>query len=351
MTPVGRTIILRAAPRSELVSAMNWFTMPAQLGPLLGPPVAGLVLQVADWRWIFLINLPIAVLGAVAVWRFVPDERATDQGGFDLRGYLLAAGAIILFTGAVEAASLHGWAGWPLLAVLGAVLCGRLYFSHARREVRPVLDLRLFADRSFRISMVGGTLARFAVGALPLLMPLLLQLGMGWTPLQAGLVMMGQAIGTVLAKASSTSLIRRYSFRTVLIGSNLAAAALTMMPALFTEATPMWVAFGLLLSIGLTRSTQFTINNTVAYADLPGGQLASASTMASVVQQLGHALGISLAGLLLAGELTGAGLPGLDRYTTPLLLIGLLAGTASMVYMRLPASAGEAMRGRSSAGN
>jgi EmrB/QacA subfamily drug resistance transporter len=346
MTPVGRTIILRSAPRSELVSAMNWFTMPAQLGPLLGPPVAGLVLAVADWRWIFLINLPIAALGAIAVLRFVPNETAADTGDFDFRGYVLAAGAITLFIGATEVSGTHAWPGSLAVAILGAIVTGALYLRHARRTERPVLDLRLFADPTFRISMLAGTLARLAVGATPLLVPLLLQIGLGWTPLQSGLVVMGQAVGTVLAKAISTSALRRFSFRAVLIGSNLAAAAATMVPALYRAFTPAWLIFVLMLATGLARSLQFTVNNTVAYADLRSNQLSGAATLSSVIQQVGYALGISMAGLLLLiSRAANHGTLSVAGFAMPFAAIGLLGASASIVYGRLHAGAGENIRG------
>lgn len=347
MTPVGRTIILHSAPRAELVSAMNWFTMPAQLGPLLGPPVAGLVLAVADWRWIFLINLPIAALGALAVLRFVPNERAADTADFDFRGYVLAASAITLFIGATEASGTHARGSSLVAAVLGAIVTGALYLRHALRSGHPVLDLRLFADPTFRISMLAGTLARLAVGATPLLLPLLLQIGLGWTPLESGLVVMGQPVGTLLAKAVSTTAVGRFSFRTVLITSNLAAAVANMLPALYGTFTPMWLIFLLMIITGLARSLQFTVNNTVAYADLQKSQLSSASTLSSVIQQVGFALGISLAGLLLLtsraanhGELNVAG------FAMPFAAIGLLGATASIVYGRLHANAGENISGK-----
>jgi EmrB/QacA subfamily drug resistance transporter len=348
MAPVGRTIILHSTPRAELVSAMNWFTMPAQLGPLLGAPIAGLVLEVADWRWIFLINLPIGALGAIAVSRFVPNDRAADPRDFDFRGYVLAASAIILFIGAAEVASMHAWNSTLAAAVLGAVVTGALYLRHARHSVHPVLNVRLFSDRTFRTSMLGGTLARFAVGASPLLLPLLLQVGLGWTPLQTGFVLMGQAVGTLLAKAVATTLIRRFSFRAVLIGSNLAAAAVNMAPALYDAFTPTWLVFALMVATGLTRSSQFTINNTVAFADLDSSQLSGASTLASVVQQVGHALGISLGGLLLASRAASHETLSVDDFTMPFVLLGLLGATASILYGRMHAGAGENMRGRAS---
>lgn len=346
MAPVGRTIILHATPRAELVSAMNWFTMPAQLGPLLGAPLAGLLLEFADWRWIFLINIPVGVLGAIAVFRFVPNERAAETGDFDMRGYVLAATAIILFIGAAEGASMQAWGSQLALAGIGAVVAGALYLRHARRTPRPVLETSLFADATFRISMLGGTLARFAVGASPLLLPLLLQVGLGWTPLQTGVILMGQPLGTVLAKICSTSLIRRFSFRSVLIGSNLAAAAIGMAPALYGIRTPLWVVFVLMVVTGLARSTQFTINNTIAYAELPREQLSRASTLASVVQQVGHALGICLGGLLLAQQAANQATLQAGDFAMPFIAIGLLGATASLLYLRLHAGAGENMRGR-----
>lgn len=351
MASVGRIIILHSTPRSELVSAMNWFTMPAQLGPLLGPPIAGLVLAVADWRWIFLINLPIAALGAMAIARFVSNEPLAEARDFDFLGYVLAAAAITLFIGATEAAGTHAPAGSMAAAVLCAIVIGVLYLWHARRTEHPVLDVRLLTERTFCIAMLGGTLARLAVGASPLLLPLLLQIGLGFTPLQSGLVVMGQPIGTLLAKAVSIRALRRFSFRKVLIASNLAAAAATMLPALYGIRTPAWTIFVLMIATGLTRSLQFTVNNTVAFAHLPSNRLSGASTLSSVIQQVGFALGISVGGLLLHisrsahhGALTAAG------FAMPFITIGIVAAGAALVYGRLHPGAGENLRGRTGTG-
>jgi EmrB/QacA subfamily drug resistance transporter len=347
MTPVARTIILRSARQTELVSAMNWFTMPAQLGPLLGPPLGGLVLAVADWRWIFLINLPIAGLGAVAIMRFVRNEAASHRGSFDFRGYVLVGTSITLFIVATEMVSTRADGAVLVATVVGAVATGALYVRHALRASHPVLDIRLFVDSTFRVSMAAGTLARLAVGASPLLLPLLLQVGLGWSPLLAGQVLMGQAVGTLLAKAASTRAIRRFSLREVLIASNLAAAVMNMVPALYGVSTPAWLIFLATLGMGLARSMQFTINNTVAYADLERAKLSGASTISSVVQQIGHALGISLGGLLLVlSREANHGALDVSAFAMPFVVVGAVAATASLVYGRLDADAGDAIRGR-----
>jgi len=181
-------------------------------------------------------------------------------------------------------------------------------------------------------------------------MPLLLQIGLGWSPLQAGLVLMGQAIGTLLAKAAVTTVIRRFRFRAVLTASCLAAGLVNMVPASFGVATSMGFAFLLMIATGLVRSMQFTINNTIAFADLRAGELAGASTLASVVQQVGHALGISFGGILLAGRAADHDALSLADFATPFVVVGLVGASAALFYGRLPASTGTHMRGRASAG-
>ena len=173
MTPVGRLIVVASAPRDRFVSAMSWFTMPALVGPLLGPPLSGLVLGFAGWPWIFYINLPVGLIGMAAVARFVPRLEQPDPGRFDTGGFALAAVAIVALTSVCETAGtrLAPWTLQLLAAVLG-VSAVVLFVRHVARVERPVLDLRLLAQPTFRASMVGGTLLRLGIGASPLLLPL-----------------------------------------------------------------------------------------------------------------------------------------------------------------------------------
>lgn len=346
MAPVGRTIIVRSAPRSQLVSAMNWFTMPAQLGPLLGPPIAGLVLAVADWRWIFLINLPVAALGAVAIGRFVSNETLEETRKLDLPGYVIAATAFSLLVGATELAGSYTHWGTVVAVLAAAVVTAIWYVRHALRTPHPILDVRLFVYPTFRISMAAGTVARLAAGATPLLMPLLLQIGLGWTPLQSGLVQSGQAVGTLLAKVVSTRALRRYGFRTVLIAASLTAAGATTLPSLYRHSTPAWLIFGLLVGTALARSLQFTANNTIAYAELSQPQLADAATLASVTQQVGLAIGVSSGGLLLfLSRQAGGGTLTEHSFALPFIVIGILTTGAALLYARLHPNAGAGLRG------
>lgn len=351
MTPVGRLIVVNAAPREKLVSAMSWFTMPALVGPLMGPPLAGLILGVADWPWIFFINVPVGLLGMWAVARFVPALEQPDPGPFDKKGFALVVVAITTLMLAAETVGI-GLVPWPVQLGISVVALGMLaaYVRHALRTPRPVLDLRLFRVDTFRASMMGGALVRIGLGATPFLLPLLFQVGLGWGPLEAGLVTIGTGMGAFACKPVAPALIRRVGFRKTLVTSNLLTAALTAVPAFFRAGTPIPFIIGTLIFSGFMRSLQFTATNTVAYADLPRESVSSASTLAVVTQQMALSVGISFGGLMLHVARGGGDVrltP--DRFLLPFLAIGLMSSLAGPLFRRLPPDAGAHIGGRSAA--
>ncbi|WP_275902390.1 MFS transporter [Myxococcus eversor] len=348
MTPVGRLIVVGSAPRDQLVSALSWFTMPALVGPLIGPPLAGLILGVADWPWIFFINVPVGLLGMLAVSRFVPELPQPHPGPFDWRGYAIAAVAITLTIGAAETLGVglvpvHIQMGMALVAV-GAIA---LYVSHALRMKKPVLDVRLLTLSTFRASTAGGGLVRMGLGATPFLLPLLLQVGLGWGPFEAGLVTIGTGLGAMSCKPVAPWVIRRLGFRTTLVGSNLAAAVLTALPALFRNSTPIPLIVATLMISGFVRSLQFTAINAVAYADIPREKMSQASTVAVVTQQMALSVGISL-GALMLHLARGSGDAPLtpDRFLLPFLAVGVVSSLAGPLFSRLPEDAGSRIGGR-----
>lgn len=347
MTPVGRLIVVGSAPHDRLVSAMSWFTMPALVGPLVGPPLAGLILSVADWPWIFFINVPVGLLGMLAVARFVPKLNQPDPGRFDAFGFVLTAVSITLLVGAAETLGMKLIPGWAqLLALAVSIGLFAWYLRHARAVVRPVLDLTLFKYRTFRASLAGGTLVRMGIGAGPFLMPLLFQVALGWSPLQAGFVTIAQGFGALSAKSFAPWIIRTRGFRTVLIASIILMSILVALPGFFQASTPIWLIMGLLALSGFIRSTQFTASNTVAYADVPGERVSAATTLTTVLQQVGLSLGITFGGLMLHMTVGGGGplLP--ERFTLPFLAIGVISLAALPVYLRLPRDAGANIGGR-----
>ncbi|MFP2927448.1 DHA2 family efflux MFS transporter permease subunit [Pyxidicoccus sp. 3LG] len=348
MTPVGRIIVVSSAPRERLVSALSWFTMPALVGPLVGPPLAGFILGVADWPWIFFINVPVGILGMLAVARFVPPLHQPDPGPFDTWGFVLAAIAITTLIGAAETLGI-GLVPWPLQLGLTFVALSTLaaYVWHALRAERPVLNLRLLRIDTFRASLMGGTLVRMGLGATPFLLPLLFQLALGWTPVEAGLVTIGSGLGALSCKSVAPVILRRVGFRKTLIFANLASAVLTALPAFFRHGTPIPLIVGVLVVSGFMRSLQFTATNAVAYADIPPQAVSNASTLSVVTQQLGLGLGISFGGLMLHLA-RGSGDAPLtpDRFILPFIAVGVVSSLAGPLFRRLSPNAGAQIGGR-----
>lgn len=351
MTPVGRLIVVNSAPRERLVAAMSWFTMPALVGPLVGPPLAGFILGVADWPWIFFINVPVGLLGMLAVHRFVPPLHQPHPGPFDTKGFLLSVLAITALMAAAETVGV-GLLPLPVqLALTVSAVAGiTAYIVYARRKERPVLNVRLVRFDTFRASLVGGTLVRVGLGATPFLLPLLFQLGLGWSPFHAGLVTIATGFGAMACKPVAPALLRRFGFRSTLIFSNVATAVLTALPAFFRASTPIPLIVVLLGVGGFMRSLQFTSLNTVAYADIPQSTISNASTLSVVMQQMGMSLGISFGGLMLhVARGSGEGPLTPESFVLPFIAIGVVTMLAGPIYRRLSPTAGSTIGGRAKA--
>lgn len=348
MTPVARLIVVGATPKARLLSAMGWFTMPALVGPLIGPPIAGLVLSVAEWPWIFYINLPVGLIGAIAVLRFVPPSPPhRDIGKFDTPGFVLSAAAI---SGLVVVAETSGVALLPawvqVVTLVVSLACGLAYLKICRRTGRPILDLSLVRYPTYRASLLGGMLVRLGIGASPFLMPLLLQVALGWSPLKASFVTLTTGVGVLIARPFAAAGLRRFGFRTSLAVFVTLTGLFTAAPGFFTPETPMVVMMTALLLGGFCRSNQFIAANTIAYADVPDSKTAAASTLAAVMQQVGLALGVSFGGVMLHVARGAGGALTPDRFVLPFVAIGLVTLLALPVYLALDKDAGAAISGR-----
>ena len=348
MTPVGRLIVVGSTPKERLVSAMTWFTTPALIGPLLGPMLSGLILAKLSWSWIFYINIPVGLLSAWAVTRYVPKLRQPDPGRFDTGGFVLSAAVI---AGVVVLGEVLGLNLVPVLAqvllALGVATAAALYLLHTRRVARPAVDLRLFRHPTLTLSLTGATLVRLGLGATPLLLPLLLQVGLGWTPTQSGLFTVLTALGALVTKTVVTRVIRRFGFRPVLIWSAVGTAVTTACPALLAFHMSPWAVAPLILLGGLLRSMHFSSANTLAYAETSRDEVSRASTLSTVVQQVGLSFGVSFGGLVLHLARGAADAPLTpDRFVIPFLLVGSTSLLAAPLYLLLKPDAGAEIRGR-----
>jgi EmrB/QacA subfamily drug resistance transporter len=343
MTPVGRLIVLRAVPRSGLVNALAWLTVPALMGPVMGPPLGGYITTYWDWRWIFWINIPIAVAGVVLAHRFIPDLREAEVRRFDALGFsLLGPGLAGFLTGATLLGLSLASPALVTILIFGGVALIAGYVRHALRVENPLVDLRLLALPTFRISVTAGTLFRVGVGALPFLLPLMLQLGFGLNPFQSGLLTFVSGIGALAMKFLAQPLLRRFGFRRVLSLNAVLSAAFILLPAFFTPQTPwLWMA-GVLFVGGLSRSLQFTSINAIAYADVPGERLSSATSFTAVMQQLSGSIGITLAAMGLEGLGWLSGGTAVDLANFPWIFSAIAAASvgAALMFARISPQAG-----------
>ena len=346
MTPVGRLVLVRTIPRNRLVDAMAWVTMPALIGPIMGPPIGGFITTYATWHWIFIINVPIGLIGIALATRFIEDVRAESLDRFDLLGMVLAGAGV---GGLAFGLSVVGLGLVPLWMVIALIAAGAAFMTayvvHARGIAAPVLDFSLVRIATFRANVVGGSLFRLGVGALSFLLPLMLQLGFDYTPLQSGLVTFTASIGAFLMKTFAASFLRRFGFRNVLIYVGLIASAMTALNATFTPTTPLIWMIAVLLIGGFFRSLQFTATNTIAYADIEPARMSRATAMVSVAQQLSVAAGVAVGAL--AVELTvwfkgEAAITAAD-FRPGFLLIGALSASSAFLFWTLPKDAGAQM--------
>ncbi len=348
MVPVGRLVLLRSAAKSELVAAMAWLSAPALLGPVIGPPLGGFMVMYLSWRWIFDINVPIGLLGIVLVTRYVRDVREEARVRLDVPGFVLAALAMAGVMFGSETVGRLTPDAIPAIAIAGGVACGLLYVRHARAHPSPLLDFSLLREPTFMVSVLGGTLFRIGIGGIPFLLPLMLQLGFGLSPVQSGLMTLASSAGAIAMKPAAVSALRRFGFRDTLFGNGLIAGALLGACALFRPSWPVWAMVATLLAGGFFRSLQFTAYNTVAYADIARERMSAATSLYSTIQQLSLTLGVTVAAACLQGSMhaAGRGQPGLPDFSWAFLGGAAFARAAAPLSRLMPRTAGADISGQ-----
>jgi EmrB/QacA subfamily drug resistance transporter len=300
MVPVGRLVLLRSVEKSDLVRAMSYVSVPALIGPVMGPPLGGFIVTYASWRWIFFINIPIGVLGIVLVNLLVGDLKETGRRPFDLSGFALTGVGLATLAFGLENVGRGALPTAMVIAlfVIGAA-CVVFYLRHASRVAYPIIDLALMKIPTYASATIGGFLFRMGLGALPFLLPLMLQVGFGLDPLASGLLTFASAAGAMTMKMTAVHIIRTLGFRIVLVGDAVISAAFLFGYSLFRPDTPHLVIFLALLAGGFFRSLQMTSINTLSYADVPPAMLSRATSLTSMAQQLSQTVGVATGALLL----------------------------------------------------
>ena len=349
MVPVGRLVLLKTVPKSGLVAALNYLTIPALLGPIMGPPLGGLITQYFNWRGIFLINVPISVLGIYLVLRHIPNIREDDLPPLDVRGFvLLGIGLSLTMLGL---SALGGHLLSPLVTgaciVLGSVLLFS-YYRHAQRAANPVINLSVLKFPTFRAGVVGGSLFRIGAGAAPFLLPLMFQLGFGLDPFHSGLLTCTTAIGAMFMKTLTLRILKRYGFRQVLIVNAILSSAGVAVYGAFTAQTPHSLIIPVLILTGCLRSLQFTAVGAIGFAEIGKEMMSQASGLQSMSQRLAQSVGVAIGAyaLELSSQLQHHTSVVASDFWPAFVVVGLIGGCSVFYNIALPKNAGAELAGK-----
>ena len=337
LMPVGRYVLVRTIDKHDFVQVMSTVATFGLLGSVLGPLLGGALVEYTNWRLIFLLNVPVGIVGFWLNRREMPEYRLDHANRFDLFGFLLfaAASALLLAASEFAADETIRWA-WMGSLVLLAIAFGTAYVWHSRRTDHPVADLSLLRVRSVWVSLSGNLLTRLGVSGMFLLIVLFLQVGCGWSPLMAGLMMVPQALGSISAKWLVNRMLIRLGYRRLLFGNTLIVAVLLAMFALLGPHTPMGLIALLVFVYGGFMGMQYTVMNTLVYADLDIKYASMASSMASTTQYLSMSFGIALATILMQTLLHGQGNAAyVDAFRWTVIVLAIITAVASRVFGRL----------------
>ncbi|MGO4705452.1 MDR family MFS transporter [Microvirga sp. 2MCAF38] len=348
MVPVGRLVILRSVPRNEIVQALATLTIPALVGPVLGPPLGGFITTYWDWRWIFFINIPIGLLGMVLATKYVPDIREADTPPLDYIGFLLSGfGLALLMLGFASGGRHLIPESISIGCIIVGTICVVLYVAHARRTPHPVLQLGLLRIQTFRTSVVAGSLFRIGIGSIPFLLPLMLQLGFGLNPLQSGSLTFVAAVGALFMKTMAKKILEKVGFRLVLTANAFIAAGFLALNGFFTETTPYWFIMSVLLIGGCFRSLQFTSLNAIAFADISNRDMSYATSLSAVAQQLALSLGVAIGAFALetSGRFHGHETIQASDFGPAFWTVAVISAMSGFLFLGLHPQAGAEMSG------
>jgi len=332
MLPVGRITMVRTFAKSELINAMSFVAIPGLVGPMLGPIIGGAIIGYFHWSVIFFVNIPIGLCGLYMVYRHLPNYRESRNYPLDIIGLVLFGSGIALLSYVLEVfgeTTLSGREMLGLLAISFALLAA--YGLHTKRMRHPLLRLKLLGVRTFRIAISGNLFTRLGIGGIPFLLPLLYQVGLGFSPIQSGLLIMPQAFAAMSLKLTMPLILKKFGYRAVLIVNTLTLGAMIMLFATIDVATPVWLIVMMAFTYGFMTSLQYTSMNTLAYADIGEHETSGASTIASTVQQLAVSFGIATASLA-----TAVFIPDRLRATAPQMIHGIhlaLLGLATLTVV------------------
>lgn len=351
MIPVGRLVLLRSVAKRDMVNAMSWLLVPALIGPILGPPLGGFIVTFLDWRWIFYINLPMGLLGFWLVGRYIANFREDERGRFDTLGFVLSGVSLGCLLFGFEMVSRPGEGALAGVLIAIGASAGALYVRHALNRKDAILDLGLLRDPTFRLSVIAGSITRITQGAQPFLLPLMMQVALGFSAARSGTITVAIAIGSLAMKSVAPRVLRRFGFRRALVWNGLMATAGYAVVGFFNASWPVWAMFCTLLVCGFLMSFQFTAYNTIAYDGVDKRNMSSATAFYSTFQQLMLSLGICIAALALhlATVANGHDTPRMGDFSIAFWVVSAISLTSTFWNLRFAPDAGAEISGHASA--
>ncbi|WP_321793500.1 multidrug transporter subunit MdtD [Burkholderia pyrrocinia] len=350
LLPIGRLAVIRSFPRERYLPALTFIAIPGLIGPLVGPMLGGWLTEAASWHWVFLINVPVGVIGCVATAIYMYGEPLASRARFDLIGYLMLAVAMLSITLALDGTAEFGLTGSAVFSLAASAFAGlALYTLYAAHIPDPLFSLKLFAIRTFKIGLIGNLLARIGGGAMPYLLPLLLQVSLGYTPLHAGTMMLPVAAAGMVARHVVVQLINAYGYRNVLLGNTLMVGLTMASFALTSRQQPLWLHIVQFALFGAVNSMQFTAMNAITLKDLGTAGASSGNSLFSLAQMLSMSLGVTVAGALLDqfssffGHQTLA--QTLTAFHATFACIGFVTASSALIFAQLKPEARHASGG------
>ncbi|CNH41849.1 putative membrane transport protein [Yersinia thracica] len=341
MMPVARLALIRAYPRSELLPVLNFVTIPGLIGPVMGPLLGGLLVTYATWHWIFILNIPIGLLGIFYARKYMPDFTMPKRA-FDIIGFLLFGSSLVLISVSLEIMGRPDIASYlPALVLLGGLLMLLFYIFHAKDHPNPLIGLPLFKTRTFSVGIAGNVASRLGTGCVPFLMPLMLQVGFGYSAIIAGCMMAPTAIGSMMAKSAVTQVLRSLGYRKVLVGITAIIGVLIALFAFQSPGMSPWMMILPLFVLGMAMSTQFTAMNTITLADLTDNNASSGNSVLAVTQQLAISFGVAISAVVLRfydGLSVGNNI---DHFHYTFITMGAVTLLSSVVFLLLKPKDGD----------
>lgn len=343
MVPIARLAILYQYPRNQLLKIMNYITIPGLLGPVIGPSLGGFLSDNFSWHWIFLVNLPVGILGMILAWKIMPNYK-NAVGKFDILGLVYFSLALVFITLAMELSSV-GINHYSLILALVffAGLLFVLYYKHFRKTEKPIINLNLFKIRTLRIGLIGSLITRFGISGLPFLLPLMMQVGFEFSASKAGMMLLPSALTTIAVKPWIVKIVKHFGYRKVLISNTLFLAAIIFVFSFMQKDTPLMYYILLMIAYGAFTSIQMTAMNTISLSDLNDDQASGGNSLLAVMQQLSISFGISIAALILAfykdqmdfyhGDLVTA-------FHLTLITLAILTAISSLTFTKLKSNDG-----------